>query len=571
MKGIGVSPGIAIGKARVLRKQEAAVTGILLKTDAETQEAIHQFDQAVKDAMAEVEGLKNMPHKTLLQAELDLLDTQLELLSDPQIRSDVVEKITRERLNAHDAILLVIRDVVQMFRSLKDEYMNARSADMEDIGQRLLAQLRQGTHKAPLAFAPNTILIAEDIAPSDTIAIDTRHVIGFATQTGGQTSHAAIIAKTRGLPAVVGCGQALEQVKDNDIVIVDGAKGQVLCNPDTTTISDYILQREAQVQQQQQLLSLKDLPCRTLDGTDITLLGNISGAADLEGVFDHFGMGAGLLRTEMLFMGRNNFPTEEEQFQFYKAAALQAMGKPVTIRTIDIGGDKQLPYYALPVEQNPFLGYRAIRLCLGEWKDIFRTQLRAILRASAFGQLKVMFPMIANLQELRDAKSILEAEKQALKMEGIPYNAHMAAGIMIEVPSAAVMADMLAKECDFFSIGTNDLCQYTLAADRMNEKVAYLYDPYNPGVLRLIANVIAQGRRHHIPVSLCGELAADPTATLLLLGMGLRQFSMSAASIPAIKHIILQRSVEEAENIYEQVMQMGTTQDITQYLQAVTP
>ncbi|HEY0274330.1 MAG TPA: putative PEP-binding protein, partial [Chitinophaga sp.] len=359
MKGIGVSPGIAIGRARILSKQAAVVTGIPLQTEADMQAAIAQFNEAVEAAMAEVEALKHAPHQALRQEELDILDTHLELLSDPQIRSHVEEKILRERLNANDAVITVIHDVVQLFRSLTDEYMRARAADIQDIGHRLLAQLNKGGPIVPLAFAPDTILIAEDMAPSDTIALDTRHVIGFATRTGGQTSHAAIIAKSRGLPAVVGCGPELEQVKDHDVVIIDGAEGLVLLHPDADTISAYNIRKVAQEAQQQKLLALKDQPCRTTDGTAITLMGNISGAQDLEAVFTCFGEGAGLLRTELLFMRSNGFPTEAEQFDFYKAAALEAKGKPVIVRTIDIGGDKQLPYYAMPPEQNPFLGYRA--------------------------------------------------------------------------------------------------------------------------------------------------------------------------------------------------------------------
>lgn len=568
MKGIGVSPGIAIGKARVLRKKTTIVTGTRLQNDAEIAAAIAQYDAAVHSAVASVDALR---HKALLPEESDLLDAQTELLRDPQLKTDVEARIREDKLPVQDAVAAVIAGAVQLFRSLKDEYMQARAADIQDIGNRLLAHLEGTQMQAGKDFSPGTILIAEDLLPSDAIAMDTRHVTGFATQSGGQTSHAAIIAKARGVPAVVGCGASLHAIEDGDVVIVDGEKGLVLHLPDAATIAAYQDHRMQLAAQQQQLHVIKDAPCITTDGTPILLLGNISGAADLDLVFANGGQGAGLLRTELLFMSKPGFPSEAEQYAFYKAAALEAKGKPVIIRTLDVGGDKQLPYFHMEPEQNPFLGYRAIRICLDEWKDIFRTQLRAILRASTSGSLRILFPMITNGEELQAARSLLEAEKQALRTAGIPFDEAIETGIMIEVPAAALMADMLAAECNFFSIGTNDLCQYAMAADRMHPKVAALYNPFHPGFLRLLAQVIAAGHAHNIHVGMCGEMAADPRATQLLLGMGLREFSMSAASIPAVKNRVLQTSMEQAVALWQQVQPMRSAQHIIQYLQEKMP
>jgi phosphotransferase system enzyme I (PtsI) len=396
--------------------------------------------------------------------------------------------------------------------------------------------------------------------------LDISKVAGIATQAGSGTSHAAIIAKAKGIPAVVGCGASLYGVKTDDPVIVDGTDGVVIVQPSQTMLDEYIFRKETFAKQAVSLSSLKDVAATTTDGVTVKLLANISSADEMEVSFSYGSEGSGLLRTELLFMGRGALPGEEEQFGFYKEIAIKAKGRPVIVRTLDIGGDKPLAYFNLPAEQNPALGYRAIRISL-ERKDIFITQLRAILRASIFGDLRIMLPMISNVQEIRRAREILQEVKTDLSSAGIAFNRDIALGIMIEIPSAAVTADILAKEVDFFSIGTNDLCQYTLAVDRMNEQVKHLYDPFNPGVLRLIQQVIEQGNRHGIHTGMCGELAGDVSATLLLLGMGLREFSMSAASIPYVKNIILHNSVTTAREICRKVMGMDSSQDIVHYLQ----
>jgi phosphotransferase system enzyme I (PtsI) len=566
MKGISVSPGISIGKAFVIKRREAALTGILLKNEAEILLEIERFDLAVSHAVDEIESIKANAQLSLQDEELAVLETQVELLTDPQIKADVIEKVETDKKNANDALIEVIGDFVQLFENMDDEYMRARSADIKDIGRRILNHLDEPGKVNAQKFDPDTIIIAEDISPSDTITMNIKHVTGFATQAGSKTSHTAIIAKSKGIPAVVGCGKELSTVVNNDVVILDGINGIVYINPGQEIIDDHLIKRAAYQEQSAKLKALKDITAVTSDGKKITLSANISGADDMDDVFSNGGEGVGLLRTELLFMDRDSFPTEDEQFEFYKSAALRSKNKPVIVRTIDIGGDKHLPYFNLPAELNPFLGYRAIRICLDR-KDLFITQLKAILRASVFGDLKIMFPMISNLQEIKSAKNIVAEAKAELLNDNIAFNADIKVGIMIEIPSAAITADILAKEVDFFSIGTNDLCQYTLAVDRMNEKISHLYDPFNPGVLRLIQNVIEQGHKHNIHVGMCGEMASDPMATLLLVGMGLNDLSMSAASIPAIKNIIISNSITKARDIYKNVMKMDSSEKIIVYLQ----
>ncbi len=565
INGIGVSPGISIGKAFVFKNVRDVVHSLLLTNEKEILAEIGRLDLAVELAVNEIEELKTNKTLALGKEDLAILDTQAELIGDPQLREDVVEKIRAEKITSNDALLRVIEVIIQLFQNMDDDYMRARSEDVKDIGNRICRHLNK-VEAVLNSFEPDTIIIAGDLAPSDTLSMDIRYVTGFATQTGSKTSHTAIIAKSKGIPAIVSCGDKLQDIKDNDVIILDGTKGLLYVNPPAATLHEYQVLKAEYQQQAAQLKRLKNLPAITTDGKKMALSANISNAGDLESAFDNGAEGVGLLRTEMLFMDRDSFPDENEQFEFYKAVALNAKGKPVIIRTIDIGGDKHLPYFNLPIELNPFLGYRAIRICLDR-KDLFITQLKAILRASALGDLKIMFPMISNRREIREAKMILEDAKSILTREKVPFNKHIKTGIMIEVPSAAVTADILAREVDFFSIGTNDLCQYTLAVDRMNEQITHLYDPFNPGVLRLIHNVIEQGRKHNVHVGMCGEMASDPLATQLLMGMGLEEFSMSPASISAVKKIVLSGSIEQAREICRTVMEMDSSEDIIAYLQ----
>ena len=569
MRGIGVSPGISIGPAFIIRKTMKAVSGIVIEGEEMKASETDKFDLAVKASSEEIEDLKKNREYELHKTLADILDTQIEFLTDPQIRTDVTEKIQKENKTAHDAVIEVIKDAAAIFESNEDEYLSARASDIKDIGNRILRNLNPSHKTVSMALPENAILISEDITPSDTISLDISRIAGFATKTGGKTSHSAIIAKTRGIPAVVACGDELMEITDNATVLIDGTTGEVIIDPDNNIIKIFIDRMEKEREETALLERLKDLPAVTIDGRKIHLHGNISGAGDLEKVFENGGVGVGLFRTELLFMDRKSLPDEEEQFAFYREAALKSGNKPVIIRTLDIGGEKNIPGLNIPAENNPFLGYRAIRLCLHE-KDIFMTQIRAILRASAFGNLKIMFPMICNIEELREAKGFVIRAKNELAQSETAFNGEIETGIMIEIPSAALTADQLAKEVDFFSIGTNDLCQYTLAVDRMNNRVASLYNHFNPAVLRLIHFTIQQANKHKIHVGLCGEMASDPLAAIMLMGMGLEHFSIGASSIPVIKNIIRRTELLRAVEIWDRVSEMDNSTAITEYLKEVS-
>ena len=573
LQGIGVSPGISIGGARLVRHREARVTGVRLADEAAVRREVGHYNRAVLAAVEEIMAI-------MAEAEAgagagagkdgaEILDVQIELLQDPQWETDVLAKIKVERKNAGDAVLEVMERLVGVFMAMEDEYMRARAADIEDIGRRVLKNLIGGEKENEYGDTKgrDLILVAVDLSPSELISLDGR-VKGFVTRAGGRTSHAAIVARLKSLPAVVGCGESLDAIADGDILVLDGETGLVLVNPGPAELKGYDKKRSAHLANIRLLETLKDKEATTTDGIGILLSANIAGPGDMEQALGQGARGVGLLRTELLFMQSTALPTEDEQFAFYKNVLLRSEGWPVTIRTLDIGGDKQLPYLSLPEEENPLLGVRAIRVSL-EQEELFLAQLKAILRASHYGKCRIMLPMISNVQEIRQAKELVAAAKAELDRRRIDYDPQIKTGIMIEVPAAAITADQLAKEADFFSIGTNDLCQYTLAVDRMNEKIKDLYDPFHPAVLRLIRYVIDQGRRHNIPVGMCGELAGDPLATLMLVGMGLDEFSMNAPSIPVIKNIILQNSGEAARAIWEKVAEMNRAVDIIAYLKGI--
>lgn len=562
LQGMGVSPGIAIGRACVIRQQEAGMTGVVLTDEAAVARELTQFHDAIGRSMEELTELMAKAEPTVAE----ILEVQVELLQDPMWEGEVLSKIGSDKKNAGDAVWEVTQELVKTFGSMEDEYLRARAADIEDIGKRVMKHLRSGGRGSGdegkgsagkgddgtnAVDDSDKILVATDLSPSDLIALDISRVVGFATRAGGKTSHASIVARLRGIAAVAGCGEGLDAIADGDMVVLDGASGVLLVNPSSEVVEQYVEKRKEQLATTQFLQSLKSREAITTDGTAIHLSANIGSIEDMEQALEYGAQGVGLLRTELLFMQSNSLPTEEEQFIFYKNILVRAAGRPVTIRTLDIGGDKALPYLPLPKEDNPFLGYRAIRISLDR-KDLFLTQLKAILRASVFGECRILLPMIGSVQELRQAKELIAEAREDLDRQQLPYDEDIRTGIMIEVPSAAIVADQLAKEADFFSIGTNDLCQYTLAVDRMNEKIKALYDPFHPAVLRLIRNVIEQGYLHHLPVEMCGELAGDPQATLLLLGMGLRDFSMNAPSIPVVKNIVLQTSMVVARAVCAQ-------------------
>jgi phosphotransferase system enzyme I (PtsI) len=446
---------------------------------------------------------------------------------------------------------------------MDDEYMKERAADIKDVGGRLMRNALGLKEQDLSLINEDTVVIAYDLTPSDTATMNKEKVLGFATDIGGRTSHTAIMARSLEIPAVLGLKSITQEVKDKDLVIVDGIEGVVIVNPDEKTQKEYLDKKAEYEAFIRELAELKDLPAKTLDGHEVELVGNIGTPKDVEGVLRNGGSGVGLYRTEFLYMDSDTMPDEEKQYKAYKEV-FESMGDhPVIIRTLDIGGDKNLPYLQLDEEMNPFLGLRAVRLCFVE-KELFKTQLRAILRASAFGNAHIMFPMISNVQEVRQAKAILEECKQELREEKISFDENIKVGIMVEIPSAAVTADIIASEVDFFSIGTNDLCQYTLAVDRMNETVSYLYQPLSPAILRLVKMVIdashnAGGGKF---TGMCGELAGDPHAALILLGLGLDEFSMSASSVPQIKKIIRSVNKKDAEIIAEKALKLSTEEEV---------
>lgn len=565
MKGVGVSPGISIGKAFIMRKSLAEGLDSYNMDDEDREAEIKKFDKAVQSSVEEIEAIRSDSSLSLSEEDIEILDSQIEFLLDVQIKSDIYEKINKENITAFKAVSQIFSAAVEMFSKMEDDYFKARAADFEDIANRILKNLNKSAKKVFLNYPVNTIIIAEDISPSEAITLDLTRISGIATMYGAKTSHMAIISKTKGIPAVVACGKNLLDIADDDTIIIDGSTGDIIIRPDSSKIEEYREKQKKFAERQFFLKSLKKVPSQTTDGFRIKFLANISDEDDMDQISENGAEGVGLFRTEMLFMNRNTLPNEEDQFHFYKQVALKSRNKPVIVRTLDIGGDKQVSYLNIGHEMNPFLGYRAIRISLDQ-KQIFLTQLRAILRASIFGDLKIMFPMISSLEEVLQAKECLKKAKDELTFSGKKFNTLIEAGIMIEIPSAAMMIDILAREVDFFSIGTNDLCQYTLAVDRMNEKVSSLYNYFNPGFLRLLQSVIEQAQKHNKKIAVCGEMAADPLAALLLTGMGLKEFSMNAHSIPAIKNIIINNSFLKAREIKEKVMSMNDTESIKEYL-----
>ena len=526
------------------------------------RQELKKFERAVQASVDEVEAIKR---ELKDEQAIQILDTQIEFLTDPQIKTDVADRISVGRKNAIDAVIEIIEQSVDILKGLESKYLSERASDLRDAERRILSNLHS-VHDGQLQIDPNSIIVAEDISPSEVIALDLNKIAAFATQVGGSTSHTAILARLKCIPAVVGCGAALSNIKNNDEIIVDGLEGVIIVGPDTVCLEVYRQKMNAHDVQMKMMRDMKNIPAQTLDHRTLKLFTNISNAHDMRDALEWGAVGAGLLRTELLFMDRVTIPSEDEQLEFYKQVALQSKGSPVVVRTLDVGGDKPARYLGVAGEANPFLGYRGIRISLNE-ENVFKEQLRAILRASTFGNLKIMFPMIANLRELRKAKAMVEQAKNELSEMEIPFNAHIKVGMMIEVPSAAIMADVFAREVDFFSLGTNDLCQYTLAVDRGNENVRDLYDPYDPAFLRLVDQVIKQGIRNNIGVSLCGELASDPVATPLLLGMGLEEFSLNASAIPIIKKKIIGYRYQDALEVYANVMSMDDSKNIKDYLQ----
>ena len=560
LHGIAASDGIAIAKVYTLTEPDLTVTKVTVE---DSEKEVSRLDDALAASIKDVELIKETALKNLGEEEAQVFDAHLMVLSDPELIGQVKDSITSNKVNAESALKEVTDMFISIFAGMEDNpYMQERAADIRDVSKRVLAHLLGVKIPSPATIKDEVIIVAADLTPSDTAQLNRQYVKAFVTDIGGRTSHSAIMARSLEIPAIVGTKEVTSIAKDGDIIIVDGLAGDVFLNPSEEVIAEYRAKAEAFASQQAEWEKLKDSKTYTKDGHQVELAANIGTPKDLEGVVNNGAEGVGLYRTEFLYMDSHEMPTEEDQFEAYKAVLEGMNGKPVVVRTMDIGGDKELPYLPLPHEMNPFLGYRAIRISLNE-PEMFRTQLRALLRASVYGKLRIMFPMIATLNDFRGAKALLEEEKAKLIAEGVAVSDDIQVGIMIEIPAAAVLAHQFAKEVDFFSIGTNDLIQYTMAADRMNERVSYLYQPYNPSILTLIKHVIDSAHKEGKWAGMCGEMAGDQTAVPLLVGLGLDEFSMSASSVLKTRSLISKLTLSEMQALAAKAInECATVQEV---------
>ncbi|MCK1942862.1 phosphoenolpyruvate--protein phosphotransferase [Clostridioides difficile] len=562
-KGIGASPGVALGKALVVEHSELVIE----KKSIDNVEAeIAKLEDAVAVSKEELVKVKEKASEELGAEEAEIFEAHLLVLEDPELIGSAIDKIKTESVNAEYALNEIKEMFVSMFESMDNEYMKERAADIKDVTNRILRHIL-GIKVVDLsALSEEVVLIAHDLTPSDTATMNKKMVLGFLTDIGGRTSHTAIMSRTLEIAAIVGLNDITSKVKDGDFVVFNGDTGEVIVNPDEETINKYTELKAKYEDERKALQLLKGKPSVTLGGKHVELAGNIGTPNDIEGLIKNDAEGVGLYRTEFLYMDRDSFPTEEIQYEAYKAVLEGMDGKPIVIRTLDIGGDKELSYLSMEPEMNPFLGYRAIRLCLDR-KDIFKTQLRALYRASVHGRLRIMFPMISSLEELLQAKEVVKEVLAELDSEGVAYAKDVEIGMMIEVPSAAVISDVLAKHVDFFSIGTNDLIQYTCAVDRMNQKISYLYNQFNPAVLRLIKTVIDNAHKEGKWAGMCGESAGDQKMIPILLGMGLDEFSMSPISILPARKLITSVKESDMKKLADDVLNMGTAEEIKSYIE----
>lgn len=563
LKGIAASAGISI--ARVYKLEAPKVE--IVKKEGDPAAEVEKFNAALEKTKKDIEGVKERAAKRLSEEELAVFDAHLMMAGDPEFASQIVNMIETDKVNAEYAADAVATQMVTMFESMDNDYFRERAADIKDVTFRLKCNLLGLTIPDLTAIDEDSIIVAYDLTPSDTAQLN-EYVKGFATAIGGKTSHSAIMANSLEIPAVVGCGEEiLNAAAQGDLMILDAVDGNVIINPDEAAVKEYEAKAEAFKAEKEALKVLVDAKTITTDGHQVELAGNIGGIKDVEGVLKNGGEGVGLFRTEFLYMDSDHFPTEEEQFEAYKAVLEGMGGKKVVVRTLDIGGDKKLKYFTFPEEMNPFLGYRAIRLCLDR-TDIFRTQLRALIRASVYGKLCIMFPMIATVKEFCDAKAIYEEEKAKLIAEGVQVADNIEVGMMVEIPAAAVLADQFAKYADFFSIGTNDLIQYSMAADRMSEHVSYLYQPYNPSVLRLVKMTIEGAHKEGKWAGMCGAMAGEEYAAPILLGLGLDEFSMSATQILKARKIINGLSKKEMEELAAEAVNKQTADEVLEFVKA---
>ncbi|MCF6465328.1 phosphoenolpyruvate--protein phosphotransferase, partial [Clostridium sp. Cult2] len=562
MKAIGTSSGISLGKVLVYKEPEITVEKKIIESiDCE----IERLDKAIEQGVKEINELYEDTLKTVGEKEAEIFNAHKMMIEDPEFNDGIKSKIKEEKVNVEWAVKEIADYYISLFGNIEDEYLKERALDLKDVSKRLL-RILSGVESTDLrSIKEESIIIAEDLTPSDTAQMNKKMVIGIVTEFGGKTSHTSIIARTLEIPAVAGVKGITNLAKNGDFMIIDGGEGLVLLNPSPEDIKIYEKEKKDYEEFKLKLKEMKGKESISKDGIEVEIAANIGTPKDVDKVIENDGEGIGLYRTEFLYMDSDRLPTEEEQFESYKIVAERLEGKPVVIRTLDVGGDKDIPYLNLPEEMNPFLGYRAIRLCLDR-VDIFKTQLRALLRASAFGNIKIMFPMISNIREIREAKKILEEAKSELRKENIPFNEDIEVGIMVEIPAVAVHSDVFAKEVDFFSIGTNDLIQYTVAVDRGNQDISHLYSQYHPAVLKLIKMTIENGHKAGIWVGMCGEAAGDEKLIPLLLAMGLDEFSMSPSSILKARYIINNTSKKEIESMLDEILSLPTAEDVEKYI-----
>ena len=562
-KGTNASAGIGIGKAAIIKENELVIRPEKVIDGAAE---VERFKGALAETIAQTETLAADLATRVGEKEAEIMQGHLMLLNDPMLTNEIENAITGDNVCSEFAIETVCTMYADMFASMDDELMQQRATDMRDIKVRL-QQVLQGVKPVDIAALPEgSVIVAKDLTPSMTAGINPANVAGIVTEMGGRTSHSAILARALEIPAVVAVPGILGQVEDGAEMIVDGSEGVVLAAPSEEEKAEYTAKRDQFLKEKKELEQYIGKPTVTRDGVEIELVANIGNPDDVEKVLQYDGEGVGLFRTEFLFMDRTAMPTEEEQFEAYKKVAIALKGRPVIIRTLDIGGDKEIPYMGLQKDENPFLGYRAIRFCLDRKDDVYRPQLRALLRASAFGQIKIMIPMVTCIEEIREAKALIEEIKKELDEKGIAYNKEIKVGIMVETAAASLMADVFAKEVDFFSIGTNDLTQYTMSVDRGNEKVSYLYSTFNPAVLRSIRNIIKCGREAGIMVGMCGEAASDPMMIPLLLAFGLNEFSMSSSAILKARKMITGYSEAELQAVADKAMSFVSAKEIENFM-----
>ena len=564
LEGIAVSPGVAIGPALLFYHEELDVPRYPVDESA-VEDEIDRFQSALEKTKSELEEIQRKSRQEMPDDHARIFQAHLLFLEDPMFTDEIHYEIRRKKVNAESVVMIVANELIEQLSQIDNDYVSGRTTDVHDIVKRVIHNLLGKERMDLSSMEKKMIVIAHDLSPSDTALMNKEYVLGFATDVGSRTSHTAIMARALEIPAVVGFGNVTSQVKAGDLVIIDGNRGEILINPDKTVVEKYVIEQRNFQKFDRSLDVLRDLPAVTLDNYHIDLAGNIEIPEEVESVLEHGAKGIGLYRTEYLYIRKKEMPSEDEQYESYRDAAKAVAPHPVIIRTLDLGGDKFTSYLKFSEDVDSVMGLRAIRLCL-QRPDIFMPQLRAILRASVHGNLKIMFPMISSVEELCQAKAVLEQAKAELTNENIPFDQALEVGVMIEVPSAAMTADILAKEADFFSIGTNDLIQYALAVHRVNEEIAYLYEPLHPAVLRLIQRAVDAAHNAGIWIGMCGEMAGDPVMVPVLLGMGLDELSMSPTVVPEIKHIIRLLKMEEARELARQAFSFSTAREIENYV-----